>query len=142
MKKVLIAIDNSALSEKILITGSEMASPAGAACAVISVIAVISSEVYLPDGGFPIPVVSTADLFESGKKTALSFINDVINRNKLNIAEIIIKQGDAAEEIINTAAETGSDTIVIGTHGRTGLDHLLMGSVHNMLSGIRPCQFM
>lgn len=32
-------------------------------------------------------------------------------------------------EIINTAKEWGADLIVMGTHGRTGLLHLLMGSV-------------
>jgi nucleotide-binding universal stress UspA family protein len=37
--------------------------------------------------------------------------------------------GEGAQEILRQAAEIGADLIVMGTHGRTGLDHLLMGSV-------------
>jgi universal stress protein A len=36
--------------------------------------------------------------------------------------------GDAATEIARAAADRGADLIVIATHGRTGLKHLLMGS--------------
>ncbi len=37
--------------------------------------------------------------------------------------------GMAAQEIVNLANEQEVDLIVIGTHGRTGVKHLLMGSV-------------
>jgi nucleotide-binding universal stress UspA family protein len=38
-------------------------------------------------------------------------------------------RGDAASEILRVAEETKCDVIVMGTHGRTGLGRLLMGSV-------------
>jgi nucleotide-binding universal stress UspA family protein len=37
--------------------------------------------------------------------------------------------GTAADEIVRAAEEGGVDLIVIGTHGRTGLKRVLMGSV-------------
>lgn len=37
--------------------------------------------------------------------------------------------GEIAEELLRVAAEVGADAIVAGTHGRTGLSHLLLGSV-------------
>ena len=40
-----------------------------------------------------------------------------------------VREGDAAEEILRVAEEAEVDLIVIGTHGRTGLGRLLMGSV-------------
>jgi nucleotide-binding universal stress UspA family protein len=40
-----------------------------------------------------------------------------------------LKQGDAASEIVRVAEETQCDLIVLGTHGRTGLKRLVMGSV-------------
>jgi nucleotide-binding universal stress UspA family protein len=40
-----------------------------------------------------------------------------------------LARGDAAEEILHAAAELGCGLIVMGTHGRTGLSRLLMGSV-------------
>jgi nucleotide-binding universal stress UspA family protein len=44
-------------------------------------------------------------------------------------AEHILKEGDAVTEILGTARAVGADLIVMGTHGRTGLARLLMGSV-------------
>jgi nucleotide-binding universal stress UspA family protein len=38
-------------------------------------------------------------------------------------------EGDAPSEILRVAGETRCDVIVMGTHGRTGLGRLLMGSV-------------
>jgi nucleotide-binding universal stress UspA family protein len=48
-------------------------------------------------------------------------------------------EGDAAAEIVNTAREVGSDLVVMGTHGRTGLRRLLMGSVAEQVVRKAPC---
>jgi nucleotide-binding universal stress UspA family protein len=40
-----------------------------------------------------------------------------------------LEEGDPVEQILNAARETCADLIVMGTHGRTGLGRLLMGSV-------------
>jgi nucleotide-binding universal stress UspA family protein len=40
-----------------------------------------------------------------------------------------MREGSAAEEIVEHAREVGPDLIVVGTHGRTGLAHALVGSV-------------
>ena len=41
----------------------------------------------------------------------------------------VILQGDPAEEIVRYGRDAGMDLIVMGTHGRTGVERLLMGSV-------------
>ena len=43
--------------------------------------------------------------------------------------ETLLRQGYTAEEIVLTAQDKGCDLIVMGTHGRTGLGRLLLGSV-------------
>src|SRR5262249_47963001 len=43
--------------------------------------------------------------------------------------ETRLARGDAAEEILRAATELDCGLIVMGTHGRTGLSRLLMGSV-------------
>lgn len=40
-----------------------------------------------------------------------------------------IRAGDPKTEILAYAEEAGVDLVVMGTHGRTGLDHYLIGSV-------------
>lgn len=44
-------------------------------------------------------------------------------------ATTVLAYGDPSEEIEKLAAERGASMIVMGTHGRTGLLHLVMGSV-------------
>ena len=44
-------------------------------------------------------------------------------------AERRLAEGDAVEETLRVAQEANADLIVMGTHGRTGLGRLLMGSV-------------
>jgi nucleotide-binding universal stress UspA family protein len=51
-------------------------------------------------------------------------------------------EGDPAEEIINYAAEASIDLIVMGTHGRTGLERLLMGSVAEKVLRGAPCSVL
>jgi nucleotide-binding universal stress UspA family protein len=45
------------------------------------------------------------------------------------LVEYQLAEGDPAEEIIRAAQDTGAELIVMATHGRTGLQRLLMGSV-------------
>jgi len=44
-------------------------------------------------------------------------------------AERVVEEGDPAAVIVHAARELPADLIVLGTHGRTGLGRLLMGSV-------------
>jgi nucleotide-binding universal stress UspA family protein len=41
----------------------------------------------------------------------------------------LTKRGSPAQVIVDTAKRNGADLIVMGTHGRTGLAHMLIGSV-------------
>ena len=50
-----------------------------------------------------------------------------------------MEQGDAAREIVRAAAETKADLIVLGTHGRSGLARVLMGSVAEAVMRKAPC---
>ncbi len=53
--------------------------------------------------------------------------------------EHVVKEGAPAEEIICLAQESHSDVIVMGTHGRTGLGRVLMGSVAEEVLRKAPC---
>jgi nucleotide-binding universal stress UspA family protein len=59
-------------------------------------------------------------------------------RRGLN-ARWLVKTGTAAEGIVDTAAENGVDLIVLGTHGRTGLTRLVVGSVAERVVRLAAC---
>jgi nucleotide-binding universal stress UspA family protein len=50
-----------------------------------------------------------------------------------------LEEGEPVEEILRVAAETGTSLIVMGTHGKSGLAHLLMGSIAEQIVRKASC---
>ncbi|RJQ14722.1 MAG: universal stress protein [Nitrospiraceae bacterium] len=87
-------------------------------------------------------------------------MKETIVEKELKMAECIIKElkeasekegvaatgliysGKPFEAIINTAKEKMADLIVVGSHGRTGIDRLLMGSVTERVIGLSDCSVL
>lgn len=63
--------------------------------------------------------------------SAQAHLADIANRLGRDdmAAEVFVREGKPAEEILRFAAEHDASLIVMGTHGRTGIRHLLAGSV-------------
>ena len=57
----------------------------------------------------------------------------------IGAAERRLVEGDPAKEIVRAVREAGIDLVVMGTHGRTGLSRLLMGSVAEKTVRRAPC---
>ncbi len=53
--------------------------------------------------------------------------------------EYLVRQGSPAPEVAAVARELGADLIVIATHGRTGLNRLLLGSTAEQILRQAPC---
>ncbi|HXR26631.1 MAG TPA: universal stress protein [Candidatus Baltobacteraceae bacterium] len=53
-----------------------------------------------------------------------------------------VREGDAADQLIRAVAATGSDLIVVGTRGRTGLTRLVLGSVARNVVTHAPCSVL
>ena len=54
----------------------------------------------------------------------------------------VIRSGVAVDEILKLATEERSDLIVIGTHGRGGLNRFFLGSVADRVVRLAPCPVM
>jgi nucleotide-binding universal stress UspA family protein len=54
----------------------------------------------------------------------------------------VFLEGDPAEEIVRYGRDAGIDLVVMGTHGRTGLDRLLLGSVAEKVLRDAPCSVL
>jgi nucleotide-binding universal stress UspA family protein len=50
-----------------------------------------------------------------------------------------LTEGNPASEILRIVRDTGCDLVVMGTHGRTGLDQLVLGSVAEWVAKKAPC---
>ena len=66
---------------------------------------------------------------KSGVQSELMAIEQEIRENGVSVDHRITSGIDAAKEIEQISSETGIDLIVMATHGRSGLDRWLMGSI-------------
>ena len=60
---------------------------------------------------------------------------------RIHVSHVLL-EGDPASEIARYAADASIDVIVIGTHGRTGVDRLVMGSVAERVMREAPCSVL
>jgi nucleotide-binding universal stress UspA family protein len=54
----------------------------------------------------------------------------------------VLAEGEPAAEVAEIAKKYGCDLIVISTHGRTGLERLLMGSIAEKIVRLAPCAIL
>lgn len=74
------------------------------------------------------------ELITKQKKVASKFIEDLVEsgqKSNVPIKSQIVKSTSTVQTIVNFAKSRKFDLIVLGSHGRTGLDKLILGSVAN-----------
>lgn len=76
--------------------------------------------------------------FKQDELKKLNALTDQVRKEGIPV-ESIFKEGVPSVEIIRTAKEIGADLIVLGTHGRRGLSHVVMGSVAERVVREAPC---
>jgi nucleotide-binding universal stress UspA family protein len=70
---------------------------------------------------------------------ALMQLNELVPPSFPGVWESQVVAGDSADTIVQMAGELAVDLIVMGTHGRTGLQHVLLGSVAEKVVRLAPC---
>ena len=135
MKKILIALDNNVGAQKVAAGGYELAQALQAHTILMHVTTdatYYSSRNYSPIMGFDTFSnldVEQTNAVEKLKITAQNYLDDVKLSLDDETIETVLKEGDYAENILQTAEELKADIIVLGTHSRKGLDKVLLGSV-------------
>jgi nucleotide-binding universal stress UspA family protein len=136
-RKILIATDGSKYSNAAASEAVAIAKRCGASLIAASVVPYESIS--------PLGIVHSEMQWElitgESRKAAESNIKNVkeiAEKEDVKIEELIL-EGRPYEAIINAAKEKGVDLIVVGSHGRTGLDRLLMGSVTERIIGHADC---
>lgn len=122
IKKILIAIDNDPAAEKIASHGFQLALQLKAEIALLSVV----DSTILKTGGAVTPR-EFAEIVKNDYKKLQQMLVDTVFKNH----EIwtFLEEGKPNEVILSVAEEWDADIIVLGTHGRIGVSHLIMGSV-------------
>ena len=135
MKKILIAVDYDPAAQKIAETGYAFAKSMGGQVILLHVTSdyvYYSSLDYSPILGYDsfsnLGALQT-DTIEELRNAAENYLVTTKLHLGDDTIETVVKEGDFGEVILETAEELNVDVIVMGTHGRRGLDKILMGSV-------------
>jgi nucleotide-binding universal stress UspA family protein len=133
--KVLVAIDDSKFSQDALRAVAAQMPPQGTQIRILHVLQPITLEF--------VPQMSPqyAPELESQRKEARELVERAATtlRAARFSVETAVATGDVRLRIIDTAAEWKADLIVLGSHGRTGIPRLLLGSVAEYVARNAPC---
>ena len=135
LKKVLIALDYDPTAQKVAESGFSFASGLGAEIVLLNVVSYplfAPTPEYSPIMGFSGYMDMSPDQVEGGevqKESARMFLE----KSKVHLGDesikTMVKSGDFADTILETAKELEADIIIMGSHSRKWLENILMGSV-------------
>jgi len=136
IKKILVPVDLSHASTMLLQYANTIAEKFAARLILLFVV----EDPYSYTG---LPVEVRLDPFDEGfESSARRSMKDFLEENRSYVTgefESVILSGHPAREIINFAAREDIDLIVIGTHGFTGLDRMIFGSVAEKVIKMASC---
>lgn len=138
LKHILVATDFSEPSEAAFAYGRELARTFHAKLVVLHVAEDVAARAYGADGFVFFEPTLQRDI-EAGAQKQLDALLCDEDRTVLSAQTIVRTSNSPAAAIVDYARDADIDLIVIGTHGRGGMAHLLLGSVAERVVRTAPC---
>ncbi|MFY0253621.1 universal stress protein [Chitinophaga sp. 30R24] len=122
MSDILIAVDLSSFSENLINTGLDIANRMNASVTLFSVVE-LGIGIGLPEGG-PVYVDDISSRISEVENRLEAYKEKYPDHN----INIVVATGNPKTATLTQAHDSNAAILVVGTHGRTGLDHMLLGS--------------
>jgi nucleotide-binding universal stress UspA family protein len=142
LQRILVPLDGTAAHEPALPVAITIARTFGAELHLVLVIptlATLSGEQAVSGLLLPTTMRAVLDLAQQG---AVDYLEQAVARCRAEgvVAQAEVLRGDIVPVVLGLAERLNVDLIVLASHGRTGLDALLTGSVASRIAGrrIRP----
>jgi nucleotide-binding universal stress UspA family protein len=129
--KLLLAIDDSKFSEAAVQAVITQHQPKGTEVQVLAVV----------DLAIPIPTSYAATFRQESLKHGQDLVQraeEALRRAGFQV-QTAVEEGDPKSTILDHAARWNADLIVMGSHGRKGVDRFLMGSVSEAVTRYAHC---
>ncbi|MEW6745939.1 MAG: universal stress protein [Planctomycetota bacterium] len=135
IEKILCPVDFSAPSELALRYARMFAESSHAELHVLHVI-----EPLIYPSEYGLASMAAVDLEGEARSNAEKGLQGLAAKHLQGVAATLtLHVGRAVEAIVEEARKGSFDLIVIGTHGRTGVSHLLLGSTAEKVVRLAPC---
>ncbi len=138
MKNILVATDFGEAADSALTYGRELAGRFDATLHVLHV----AENVYITAFGAETYASFAPDLQRDIEQNAQKRLNEAVldsDGSGPHTVPVVMTSSSPAFAIIDYAREHNIDLIIMGTHGRGALAHLLMGSVAERVVRLAPC---
>jgi nucleotide-binding universal stress UspA family protein len=132
-KKILAAVDFSPPSREAMSTAAALTAESDAALTVA-----YFWQIPLIGAELPLPGQYIEDLRISGEQQLAAWVTDARELAGKPVASAF-GMGEPWNEIVMLLKRDAYDLVVLGTHGRTGLKHVLLGSVAEKVVRHAPC---
>lgn len=134
---ILVPLDFSEPSEQALVQAIELA---GKLDARLTLLHVVHPPTFSagPDAGLGAAYANLMEQMETDANHAMAASNQRAREAGLQ-GETVLMHGVPFQQIVDFARDREVDLIVMGTHGHTGLQHVLMGSVAEKVVRLAPC---
>lgn len=137
LHSILVPTDFSKSSDNALTYAVAFAEKFGAKILLLHVVQDLA--LFIPEAVLPAPpLVPPVEQFLTAAKEALDRAIRRLNRPGVTI-QPEVAEGVTYEEVLRVARERDVDLIVMGTHGHTGLAHVLLGSIAEKVVRRAPC---
>lgn len=136
--KIVIGVDDSRHSRAALDYVKRSNWPAGTKVIVVTAVQPVYAAVEMGGGAY----VQAAQDYEISRHQELAArVESEFRSAGFDVGTRVV-HGDAREALVDTVRGEGADLLVVGSHGRTGLDKLVMGSVASHVVTHAPCNVL
>lgn len=124
-KKILVPLDGSPLAEAALPHAEAIAKSEGAEIILLRIPMMPATEFFAREPSIAVRI------HEEEQEETIKYINLKVEELKKDHIKVsaVTQDGPVPETILSVAEETHADMIAMSTHGRTGMQRWLMGSV-------------
>ena len=138
--RILIAVDDSSYSDQAVNYGVLLAKNLGSKITLVHVDDIPISSPYSADpllNESPAMIPELMHIQEEASKLLFKKIKE--QHGDVVEMSTVTKIGRAQDEILSVADDCKADMIILGTHGRTGFDHFISGSVSESVARKAKC---
>jgi universal stress protein A len=142
IRRICVPTDFSDPADRALRYGAQLAKTFSAELHLLHVLQDFAMIVSDPE--FAAAAVTVGDFLQNMEKEANAHLERIASQDwwqamdKVQVTKAV-RNGSPAQEICSYARTNNIDLLVCGTHGRTGIKHLLLGSVAERLIRVSPC---
>ena len=138
-KNILVAFDSSSFSNRAFKNALDIAEPNSSKITIVTVV----TGIYQPSIGFSMEYSKEMlETYTKIVKQTFRKLEKLAKEKKIKLSLKILHDPSVSKAILNYVNASKFDLLVVGSHGRTGINRIILGSVANDIVHKSNCPVM